>query len=621
MRTAGLILAISLPIFYSASAVKSESQTSGRSLAEAPVLWAGPDPGSLPAGENITGLSIQSRDGGRVLYSYSKRSDQGTTDRFFRLSLNAGKTFSAEERIQDISETWIDPPPTGLTLLERGLGAVRIHDSNIYFRMRTDRDRRWTAESRVNDELSTVRGAPVFRQAPDGSIICVWTDMRHGFPLVFVSRSSDGGSSWTPNKPIEYDFREGDQWGPQLAIGAGGRLLAFWEDWRDRKTLVDIRYAISDDGGEHWRAGGKVNDDAKHVWQLDFSVADHGSNIYVAFSDFRDPGEQGDNDWNIYFSRSENNGNTFSPNSRLNDVVPGIDKQPRLTVDNEGNLFCAWQSGRRSIFGDVAVAYSPDSGRIWSRSELISDVDDYGEISGLGISNVGPGTVAVTWLEQGHAGDRRRMKSVAASGTEPLPASEEPDRKARNPLNADSGELLYSEDFSKPRSGWTDSAGVWLNVENSLMGSVVGKPNYFASFAPLEEPESYVLEGRFMLDPVAHFVAGIFLRAGPESSRQLVIGNQFRVGAWISLKNDDFPLKGYRLSGKVLDQTRFPFQKGKWYPFRVVVTPRQIDYYVDGRLMLSAETDGLPPPDRIGFGGYTAAPTYFDDLKVFSLKP
>ena len=44
---------------------------------------------------------------------------------------------------------------------------------------------------------------------------------------------------------------------------------------------------------------------------MDPSVAADASNIYVAFGDFREKGAEDDNDWNIYFARSEDNGSTW----------------------------------------------------------------------------------------------------------------------------------------------------------------------------------------------------------------------------------------------------------------------------------------------------------------------
>ncbi|HUF05561.1 MAG TPA: hypothetical protein VMM38_15480 [Aridibacter sp.] len=619
-RILGLLIAAGLPAFYSASFVSSEPASPPvRALPPVTVVR---DHSILksPAGEEVTKPSVQSLPNGRVLLQYEKTDDGGTKGRFFRISRDGSKTFSPEENVNEIGGSKEEVTGTGIVLLERGLAATRVSDANIYIRVRADHDSRWTPPVRINDQLGTLVAALSVKHTPGGDLYSVWIDNRKGFPLTYFSRSEDGGRSWSPNAPVEFDFREGNQANPRLVIGAGGRVLVFWEDWRDRRTLVDIRYAYSDDGGRHWTAGGRINDDDAFVWQIDLSVASSGSRIYVAFSDFRDPGEVGDNDWNIYYAVSENNGTTFGSNRRLNDVTDGIDKNPSLAVDPDGRIFCAWRTGRRTIFGDIAVSYSPDGGNSWAPSSILTADSDSREIPVVYISVLDRQTLVASWREDSHGRTIYRHATISTvRGDRPLTPLRN-GRPVRTPLTISTGQPLYSEDFSDPATRWDRSEGVWLNVEGSLMGVAAGKPGYFVAFAPVAEPESYVLEGRFKLDPVSHFLANIYLRADPAGRRHYVIANRFRSGSWISLKDDDVPLGTSLIGGDLLDQERFPFQRDRWYSFRIAVTPAQIDYFVDGRLMLSARTpDGLSP-DWFGIGGQHSSPSYFDDIKLYPLE-
>src|SRR5712691_6742999 len=61
---------------------------------------------------------------------------------------------------------------------------------------------------------------------------------------------------------------------------------------------------------------------------------------------------------NIYFTASSDNGQTWNRNIRLNDVQPGVDGDPSLTIDEHGTLYALWRSCRESIFGDIYFAYS-----------------------------------------------------------------------------------------------------------------------------------------------------------------------------------------------------------------------------------------------------------------------
>ena len=180
-------------------------------------------------------------------------------------------------------------------------------------------------------------------------------------------------------------------------------MLAFWIDSRDRQTLRDIRCSYSDDGGRHWSPSQKINDDKEHVWQGK-RVWRRGNQIYVAFEDFREPGEGGDYDWNIYFTKSEDNGNTWSKNIRLNDIQEGEDSGPFLTIDEHGDLYCVWRSSRRRIFGDIYVAHSTDSGHSWSGAIRINKVSKWFSRACFAFAFVS-GELC-HWLEQ-HSRDRR----------------------------------------------------------------------------------------------------------------------------------------------------------------------------------------------------------------------
>ena len=51
-----------------------------------------------------------------------------------------------------------------------------------------------------------------------------------------------------------------------------------------------------------------------------------------------------------------------------------------------------------------------------------------------------------------------------------------------------------------------------------------------------------------------------------------------------------------------------------------MVTPTRVEYYVDGSLMLSYDGRLQLPPGRIGVGGLSSAPTYFDDIAIYQLS-
>lgn len=569
----------------------------------------------------------------RLLIAYEKydRANGNKVGGYFRLSTDSGASFEPERPLPPASVsglTYYAFTRDGLMVLFESMPRERT-GVNI-FSARLDKDAvNWSEPVQINDEQDSASlnagGGLNFIQSSENEIDCVWTDVRRGVWLTFFSASHDGGRTWTPNQPVEHDFREGQQLFPAIVAGADGRLLAFWQDARDRETLFDIRCSFSDDDGQHWSASQKVNDDGKPVWQAGPRAVAKGKQIYVAFGDYREPGEEGGNDWNIYFSASADNGQTWRPNIRVNDVQPGFDDHHALSIDDRGYLYCVWRSGRDSILGELYFTYSTDGGQSWSPSIQVAGGELlYREPWELIILSNGklllrwretrPGfeTTRLTWLEPQTSDVRSEILDVRPTPTpEAVPSFAE-------------GERIFAEDFSNgDLARWQNGTGVWTVNDGALMGIEPGATAPFSIYARLKEPENYILRGRFKLDPLHHQMAYLYFRANPDARRSYVINNGFQTGVCLSIKEDDSPriaFGPFALVGRPLAQRRFPFQNDRWYEFTLVVRPERVDYFVNGKWMLSYEGRLKLPLGSLGVGGFASAPTYFDDIVVSELK-
>jgi hypothetical protein len=582
------------------------------------------DPGDREKFE-FSDLSAQTDRNGRLLVKFKKKSHSNQNDlgTFFRISEDGGKTFGKEIDLAGVSETekkmsW------DFYFVQNGLVGLSSQENNLFFSRSDKTFENWSDQVQINDEQNSIVGGFQLIQRSEKEIYLVWIDKRRGFNLIFFSFSMDGGKTWSANQPIDYDFREGNQQFPQFIEGQNGRLLVFWEDWRDRKTLVDIRYSFSDDGGISWSQSQKVNDDEKAVWQMFPKVAADGKNIYVVFSDFREKGEYDDNDWNIYFAHSNDNGTTWQKNKRLNDLKVGLDGTPRLTLDPEGNLYCLWESTRENLFGQIVFSYSQDQGKNWAPSIPLTSKDKMSIGLLTNIEYQSPDKFLIRLAEEGYG--FQRFQNYFLEKTDELIDSNliiqnKKSDKNFNPLKYEEGKTLFEDDFSeKVAEKWTPETGIWDIVGGTYMGVYPNSNKSFVSFANLEEPESYVLSGRFRLDEVSHTAASIYFRTSEDKLKHYVISNQFRIGTWLSLKDNDLPNGLHIAGGEILAQKLYPFRQNRWYEFSLIVTPRQIDYYVDGRLMLSKKVKISRPKGKIGIGGFISSPTYFDDISVREIR-
>jgi hypothetical protein len=305
----------------------------------------------------------------------------------------------------------------------------------------------------------------------------------------------------------------------------------------------------------------------------------------------------------------------------LNDVQAGTDNYADVEIDERANLYCVWRSCRETIFGHPYFTHSTDGGKSWSRAIKAGDGDGLLLRRPSGPPLLFGEKLLYPWLED-RPGEDKVFFTWLEPLREPAPAeapAPEPDRPA--PISYSEGERLFADDFSDGSAArWQAGTGVWMVTDGAYMGVEPGtKHVFFSSFAQLKEPDGYILRGRFKLDPVNHRMANLYFRANPGRDRFYVIAQLFRTGVWLGLREQDLPKESFAFGDRVLAERRFPFQNNRWYAFTLVVTPEQIDHYVDDRLMLSYKGQLKLPPGSIGIGGHVSAPTYFDDIAVYKI--
>jgi len=570
--------------------------------------------------ENVAFVSDQAD---RVLVRYEKKEKQSSKDlgHFFRISEDGGESFGREYEAAKL----IDGEFNGYVFYftENGLSAtVTAKDGNLFYTASDESFENWSVPIQINDENGSIAGGLDLLSKNENDLFIAFMDKRRGFDQIFFSASGDGGKTWSPNQPVESDFRKGRQGHQKLLIGEDGRLFVFWEDWRDNNTLVDIRCSYTDDSGKTWSPSQKINDDEEEVWQRFPAVVADGPNIYVTFSDFREKGEGDDGDWNIYFARSTDNGATWEKNRRLNDIKEGRDLGRSLVKDKDGTLYCMWWTTRETLFGQLAFSYSNDGGKSWSPSIALTPRNEMVKFGWSSILNVSSDKLIVHWVREEYGLEEIKF-SFLQNSMDPLflGSDERPVEEETVQLKYQLGSTLFTDDFSKDvAEKWETVLGFWDVVDGTYMGVNPDKERSFMSLAKFNETDRYVLTGRFKLDKVAHISANIYFRVGKKGLRHYVITNHFRRGVWLSIKDNDLPNGLNVIGGKPLVQKRFSFRQDRWYQFKVIVTPEKLDYYIDGLLMLTQTERLTLPKGRFGVGGWVHAPTYFDDISVSGLK-
>ena len=255
-------------------------------------------------------------------------------------------------------------------------------DREIYFNRSTDNGLTWQSDTRLTNVNSWSEYPSI---AVSGSNIhIVWMDDRDEsfYPEVYYKRSTDGGISWSADERLTSN--PSDPGIPSLAV-SGNNIHIVWHDIRDGNW--EIYYKRSTDNGATWQPDIRLTNDVSISERA--SIALWNNSIYVVWQDERD------NDREIYFKISTDNGTNWSGDIRLTNSV-GESEAPTLAVE-ESNLNVVWSDSRNGIGnGEVYYKKSTDAGLNWSEDIRITNTTVNSGRTSIAVSS---NFVHISWNE------------------------------------------------------------------------------------------------------------------------------------------------------------------------------------------------------------------------------
>ncbi|UCE37653.1 MAG: BNR-4 repeat-containing protein [Thermoplasmata archaeon] len=216
------------------------------------------------------------------------------------------------------------------------------------------------------DSTLTVQNAPTIAVDSTGTAYLAWYDYRNDLynSDIYFAKSSDWGETWTdPN--ILVDVGSGNQSNPSIAVDSAGTLYLAWQD--DGGVDWDIYFTRSENGGESWAYPPTKISTAGGTQTDPCLKVDSSDNIYVVWEDDRN------SNFDIYFAMSTNRGDDWSdPNTKVNrDPASSLQLNPTVAVDAEGTIYVAWEDKITGDF-DIHAASSTDGGETWSTSVRVN---------------------------------------------------------------------------------------------------------------------------------------------------------------------------------------------------------------------------------------------------------
>ena len=243
------------------------------------------------------------------------------------------------------------------------------NNSNILFSRSTDGGATFLptpAAKQVSNSLGC-SFSPVMAVDAGANINIVWEDSpdcSFGTSNIFFSRSTDGGMTFSAPTNLSATMNTALFSVPQIAVDTAGNINVVWES--DTGNLA-VWFSGSSDGGNTFSAPKMVSTNPSGSMGPQIAV-DKSGNINVGWED--DIAGHSD----ISFSRSTDNGTTFSPPVNLSNPLGNCianSNSPRIGVDLGANINVVWSNDCGGNF-DIFLSRSADSGATFSSPKNLS---------------------------------------------------------------------------------------------------------------------------------------------------------------------------------------------------------------------------------------------------------
>jgi len=243
--------------------------------------------------------------------------------------------------------------------------------SDIYFSRSSDGGNSFSSTLKINflpsDSLANM---PTLDVAKDGTVYVAWMDynvITGGQGIIFLDKSFNGGATFGADIPVDtVNLPPINLNGLADARAKGAAVVKVMPSNPNELYIVfaedpdgplpdeaDIFLIKSTNGGSTWTAPVRVNDDATTTDQvLPWMDIKPNGIIDIAWYDRRnDPG--GDLMWDVYFTSSTDGGNTFTPNTQINNAS--------FSTPTPGKVFKPWMGeymGLAADYNDAHIVYT-----------------------------------------------------------------------------------------------------------------------------------------------------------------------------------------------------------------------------------------------------------------------
>ncbi len=132
------------------------------------------------------------------------------------------------------------------------------------------------------------RQTPFIESDLAGKLYIVWSDSRDGNYEIYFKKSTDGGATWSSDQRLTNATGSSNE--PALVLGNPGEIYLVWIDTRDGNSEVYFKY--SEDDGTTWSEDTRLTDNPSACSRSHIAISPNKLNLYVVWNDTRDGQEE-----------------------------------------------------------------------------------------------------------------------------------------------------------------------------------------------------------------------------------------------------------------------------------------------------------------------------------------
>ena len=262
---------------------------------------------------------------------------------------------------------------------------ARHGDTELYYTKLDNNGNTLVDDTRLTDAPDSSENPCIAVDSSD-NIHITWPDKRDGNYEIYYTKLDNNGNTLVDDTRLT-DAPETSAH-PTFAVDSSNNIHISWYDKRDGN--YEIYYTKLDNNGN------TVVDDTRltvAAYALGPSVAvDSGDNIHIAWRDKRD------GNYEIYYTKLDNNGNTLVDDTRLTDNT-AYSMYPSIAADSSDNMHISWHDKRD---GNYEIYYTKlsNTGATLIDDTRLTDASGYSYFSGVAVDS--SDNIHIVWRDKRH---------------------------------------------------------------------------------------------------------------------------------------------------------------------------------------------------------------------------